>query len=204
MNFKTFWGFWVWNTYHTFAHRQLALHSTAFTTIFHGAFTVLIKTDGIRCISISADVKFHTLFWCPSFRKLSSIITERSLCYMYLLLKKSWTNPKWLICVSLTQGLINATSDPTHYKIILAKNITKLTLMNLTEEDSGKYMCSAIFDIKPSDSQLILKVLSFSEPLKPFVAIAVEVAILVTLILLYERQSQKKKGPFGTTGRLKR
>ncbi|KAB5528490.1 hypothetical protein PHYPO_G00140780 [Pangasianodon hypophthalmus] len=96
-------------------------------------------------------------------------------------------------------NLINATTDPTHYKILLAKNITKLTLLNLTEEDSGKYKCSAVFDIKPTESQLDLKVLSFTEPLKPFVAIAAEVVVLVTLILLYERHSHKQKGPSGTT-----
>lgn len=90
------------------------------------------------------------------------------------------------------------------YKIHLAKNITKLTLLNLTEEDSGKYICNAVFDIGPTESQLNLKVLSFTEPLKPFVVIAVEVTILVTLILLYERQSHKQKGSAGTTGRLKR
>ncbi|XP_060739913.1 embigin [Tachysurus vachellii] len=106
---------------------------------------------------------------------------------------------EWYKTNGSEKELINATADPMNYKILLAKNITKLTLMNLTQEDSGKYTCSAIFDIKPSESQLILKVLSFSEPLKPFVAIAVEVAILVTLILLYERYSQKKKGPAGTT-----
>lgn len=111
---------------------------------------------------------------------------------------------KWLICVSITQELINATADPTHYKILLSKNITKLTLLNLTEEDSGKYTCSAIFDIKPTDSHVDLKVLSFIEPLKPFLAIAAEVAVLVTLILLYERHSHKQKGPAGATGRLKR
>ncbi|KAK2845639.1 hypothetical protein Q7C36_010493 [Tachysurus vachellii] len=84
---------------------------------------------------------------------------------------------EWYKTNGSEKELINATADPMNYKILLAKNITKLTLMNLTQEDSGKYTCSAIFDIKPT----------------------VEVAILVTLILLYERYSQKKKGPAGTT-----
>lgn len=118
-------------------------------------------------------------------------------------LKKMTYKSKWLIYVSVNQELINVTADPTHYEILLAKNITKLTLMNLTEEDSGKYTCSAVFDIKPTESQLDLKVLSFTEPLKPFLVIAAEVIVLVTLILLYERQSQKRKGPAGTTGRIK-
>lgn len=111
---------------------------------------------------------------------------------------------KWLICVCITQEHINATTDPKHYKIIISKNTTKLTLMNLTEEDSGKYTCSAVFEIKPTESHLELKVLSFTEPLKPFLVIAAEVVILVTLILLYERYSKKREDPAETTGRLKR
>ncbi|XP_060763890.1 embigin isoform X2 [Neoarius graeffei] len=106
---------------------------------------------------------------------------------------------KWYKTNGTEKELINATADPMRYKIHLAKNITKLTLLNLTEEDSGKYICSAVFDIGPTESQLNLKVLSFTEPLKPFVVIAVEVIILVTLILLYERQSHKQKGSAGTT-----
>ncbi|XP_047005754.1 embigin isoform X4 [Ictalurus punctatus] len=70
----------------------------------------------------------------------------------------------WYKTNDTDKELINATADPTHYKIHLDKNITKLTLLNLTLEDS-----------------------------------AVEVVILVTLILLYERQSQKRKGSTGTT-----
>lgn len=105
----------------------------------------------------------------------------------------------WYKTNGTDKELINATADPTHYKIHLDKNITKLTLLNLTLEDSGKYTCSAVFDIKPTESHLDLKVLSFTEPLKPFMIIAVEVVILVTLILLYERQSQKRKGSTGTT-----
>ncbi|KAI5088270.1 embigin precursor, partial [Silurus meridionalis] len=113
---------------------------------------------------------------------------------------KTWN---WYKASGTEREHINDTADPTVYKIFLSNNVTKLTLLNLTKEDSGTYICSAVFDIKPIDSQLELKVLSFTEPLKPFVAIAIEVVILVTLILLYERQSNKQKGPVGTTGRPK-
>ncbi|XP_076853920.1 embigin isoform X2 [Brachyhypopomus gauderio] len=88
--------------------------------------------------------------------------------------------------------LINATADPKNYNILLAKNVTKLTVLNLTQEDAGKYTCSAVFEIKSSESHVHLKVLSFTEPLKPFIGIAVEVVILVTLILLFERYGRSK------------
>lgn len=43
-----------------------------------------------------------------------------------------------------------------------------------------------------------LKVISFYEPLKPFIAIVVEVVILVAAILLYEKSCSKKKPTEGS------
>nr|XP_055056747.1 embigin [Misgurnus anguillicaudatus] len=83
--------------------------------------------------------------------------------------------------------LINGTANPLNYKIFIKKNETKLTVLNLTEEDSGKYICSAEFDIKPTESYVELKVLSYIEPLKPFLVILFEVIVLVALILLWEK-----------------
>jgi len=88
---------------------------------------------------------------------------------------------------------INVTANPLNYKILNNGTITKLTVLNLTEEDSGKYICSAEFDIKPSESYLELKVMSYTEPLKPFIAIVVEVVVLVTLILLWEKSNKPQQ-----------
>ncbi|XP_062873814.1 embigin [Trichomycterus rosablanca] len=99
---------------------------------------------------------------------------------------------KWYKTNGTEKEFISDTADPLNYKILLAKNVTKLTVLNLTEEDSGKYTCSAVYDIAHSESHMQLRVLSFTEPLKPFLAIAAEVAILVTLILLYERYSRSR------------
>uniref|UniRef100_A0AAY5F409 Ig-like domain-containing protein n=1 Tax=Electrophorus electricus TaxID=8005 RepID=A0AAY5F409_ELEEL len=89
--------------------------------------------------------------------------------------------------------------------ILLEKNVTKLTVLNLTEEDAGKYICSAVFEIKSSESHVYLKVLSLIEPLKPFIGITIEVVILVTLILLYERYGRSRNDSSddssGTDGR---
>ncbi|XP_010875497.1 embigin isoform X2 [Esox lucius] len=90
------------------------------------------------------------------------------------------------------QELINSTTDPLRYKIFVDRNTTKLTVTNLTEVDSGVYICSAIYNIKTSVSHLEVRVISFMEPLKPFIAIVAEVIILVFLILLYERWGSQK------------
>lgn len=42
-----------------------------------------------------------------------------------------------------------------------------------------------------------LKVITFHEPLKPFVAIVVEVTVLVAAILLYEKTRSKKASSAG-------
>ncbi|KAK9974299.1 hypothetical protein ABG768_022403 [Culter alburnus] len=93
----------------------------------------------------------------------------------------------WYKANNTEKVLINVTANPLNYKILINGNKTKLTVLNLTEEDSGKYICSAEFDIKPSESYVELKVMSYTEPLKPFMAIVVEVIVLVTLILLWEK-----------------
>nr|XP_014016070.1 unnamed protein product [Salmo salar] len=98
----------------------------------------------------------------------------------------------WYRANGTEQELINATTDPLRYKISVDGNTTKLTVMNLTEEDSGVYVCSAIYNIKASVSRVEVRVITFMEPLKPFIAIVAEVIILVLLILLYERWSSQK------------
>ena len=48
----------------------------------------------------------------------------------------------------------------------------------------------------------LLKVITFYEPLKPFVAIVIEVTVLVAAILLYENSCSKKTSPAGNLGSL--
>lgn len=57
------------------------------------------------------------------------------------------------------------------------------------------------FYLKCSSSVAVtcsLKVITFHEPLKPFIAIAVEVILLVTAILLFERIRSKKNAAAGS------
>ncbi|XP_051981728.1 embigin [Xyrauchen texanus] len=109
---------------------------------------------------------------------------------------KSWN---WYKTNYTGKELINDTASPLNYNIITNMTETKLTVLNLTEEDSGKYICSAEFDIKPSESYVELKVLSYMEPLKPFLAIVAEVIILVTLILLCERCNKRQHNNSAST-----
>ncbi|XP_018945234.2 embigin-like [Cyprinus carpio] len=102
-------------------------------------------------------------------------------------LKQTPNTWNWYKANNTEKGLISVTANPLNYKIFINGNETKLTVLNLTEEDSGKYICSAEFDIKPSESYIELKVLSYIEPLKPFIAIVLEVIVLVTLIFLWEK-----------------
>ncbi|XP_037386628.1 embigin [Talpa occidentalis] len=72
-------------------------------------------------------------------------------------------------------------------------NETRLKIMQLSEEDQGTYWCHAIFQLGESEEQMELVVLSYLVPLKPFLAIVAEVVLLVTIILLCEVYTQKKK-----------
>lgn len=76
-------------------------------------------------------------------------------------------------------------------------NKTSLKVMGLTGKDSGLFGCSAVYEIGSSEGHVKVKVLSYMVPLKPFLAIATEVIILVSLILVYERHTKKKKNLAG-------
>lgn len=76
-------------------------------------------------------------------------------------------------------------------------NVNRLEILKLTKADGGVYWCEAAFELGNSLYKFELKVLSIAAPLKPFIAIVAEVAILFTTIVLYEIYSKKKgKGEF--------
>lgn len=72
-------------------------------------------------------------------------------------------------------------------------NETRLKIMQLSEEDQRSYWCHAVFQLGQSEEHIELVVLSYLVPLKPFLAIAAEVILLVTIILLCEAYTQKKR-----------
>ncbi|XP_012668118.1 embigin [Otolemur garnettii] len=74
-------------------------------------------------------------------------------------------------------------------------NETRLRITQLLEEDGGSYWCHALFQLGESEEHIELVVLSYLVPLKPFLAIVAEVVLLVTIILLCEKYTQKKQQP---------
>ncbi|XP_008060753.2 embigin, partial [Carlito syrichta] len=72
-------------------------------------------------------------------------------------------------------------------------NETKLMITQLLEEDGGSYWCRALFQLGESEEHIELIVLSYLVPLKPFLAIVAEVVLLVAIILLCEKYTQKNK-----------
>ncbi|XP_039606431.1 embigin isoform X1 [Polypterus senegalus] len=112
-------------------------------------------------------------------------------CKAHSHLPNGWT---WYRLNGTERHIINATLNPDKFKTAVEKGKkASLKIMGLTQEDSGIFWCSAIYDIGSSEGRIHLKVLSYTVPLKPFLAIAVEVLILVSLILIYEHQTKKKQ-----------
>ncbi|XP_056458849.1 embigin-like [Gadus chalcogrammus] len=102
----------------------------------------------------------------------------------------SWT---WYRANGTDKELLDPEPDSPQYQIHNQEGKTKLTVRNLTEADSGAYYCGAVYDISVTLSRVDLRVITFLEPLKPFLVIVGEVLVLVSLILLYERT--KAHGP---------
>lgn len=115
-------------------------------------------------------------------------------------LKKTPLYWRWYILNGTEMDLINTEADSLRYKIYQnqAGHQSKLTVLQLTEADAGTYLCNATFDIGASVGRVELRVITFLEPLKPFLAILVEVVVLVILILLYEKRSSQRQSSNNT------
>ncbi|NXF11689.1 EMB protein, partial [Smithornis capensis] len=102
----------------------------------------------------------------------------------------AWT---WYMTSGSKQIAINDTFETDKYAIDrVSVNDTCLKIFKLTKADAGVYWCEAAFQLGKSKGKVELKVLSFTAPLKPFLAIVVEVVIFVTTIVLYELYSKRK------------
>nr|XP_023658959.1 embigin isoform X2 [Paramormyrops kingsleyae] len=99
---------------------------------------------------------------------------------------------EWYKVNRTEKGMINVTDSPPRYKTQMSGSESRLTIENLVEEDTDTYVCMAVYPIGPVQGEVTLRVLSFMEPLKPFLVVLVEVVLLVFLILLCECQGRRK------------
>lgn len=114
---------------------------------------------------------------------------------------KGWAPLIQLVCSMIGMGFnvcfsqVPLAVQMTDKYVITGTNVneTKLKITHLLEDDQGTYRCHAVFPLGEVEDHLELVVLSYLVPLKPFLAIAAEVVILVTAILLCEMYTQKKK-----------
>ncbi|XP_068165937.1 embigin [Antennarius striatus] len=116
--------------------------------------------------------------------------------------KMEETKPKprtwyWYKANGTDRVQIVAAAEPHRYEIINREGKTQLMVHNLTEADSGLYYCGAVYPISTTVGHIELQVITLYEPLKPFIAIVVEVTILVAVILLCEKCRSKKKDTAG-------
>ncbi|KFW03870.1 Embigin, partial [Eurypyga helias] len=102
----------------------------------------------------------------------------------------AWT---WYMTNGSEQIAIDDSLLADKYGIDRSANVTHLKILKLTKEDDGVYWCEAAFELGKSKGKLVLKVLSFMVPLKPFLAIVAEAVTLVTVVFLYEIYSKKKE-----------
>ncbi|XP_017267665.3 embigin [Kryptolebias marmoratus] len=107
------------------------------------------------------------------------------------------TTWNWYTSNGTDKEQINTTASK-RFKIVSEERETKLKVKDLTLDDAGQYYCGAVYPIGTSVGQVELKVITFMEPLKPFITILIEVVVLVAAILLYERSRAKKDSAEGT------
>ncbi|XP_062984157.1 embigin [Elgaria multicarinata webbii] len=119
---------------------------------------------------------------------LTCSVGDETVCYN----ASFWT---WYKMNGSEKVAINSTVNPNKYGIIPEKQpcVTKLNILELSEDDSSLYGCEAGFPFGESKGQVSLKVLTYMAPLKPFLAIAAEVIILVAVIFIYEVCSKRKE-----------
>lgn len=102
----------------------------------------------------------------------------------------SWN---WFIQNGTEKVQIEVDSSDPRYEITRDGKKSKLLVHNLTEADSGVYHCGAVYGVSTAMGHMQLRVISFYEPLKPFVGIVAEVLLLVAVILLFEKTGSSKK-----------
>lgn len=168
-------------------------------TTYEFIVTDMNKTGDYMCIFTSAtEVNGTFRLQGPSVHGGSKTLVSYIGDFIVIKCDTSTYKPlKWLWykVTENEQVPVNFSLDPKRYYELSEKaNETKLRITDLSENDTGSYVCKAVFKTVESEGQVQIKVLSYLVPLKVFFAIAAEVAVLVTIIVVYEVITKKKRG----------
>ncbi|XP_056397968.1 embigin [Hyla sarda] len=169
-------------------------------TAYEFVVTDVNKTGDYACVFSSGTEVYGTFsVIVPPVHSGSKAVVSYNGDFLVLKCDTSEYKPvKWLWFKVTEDELVpvNFTMDTKRYSELSTKlNETKLRISDLTESDSGGYACKADFgEIGESKGQVEIKVISYMVPLRIFLAIAAEVAILVIIIGVYEFISKRKQG----------
>ncbi|XP_041884314.1 embigin isoform X1 [Corvus kubaryi] len=152
-----------------------------------GSYSCVLKGE------VEVNATFHLQVPKIEGKEKNLITYERDLAVMICKTEyapMAWT---WYMTNGTELVAINPSSDTNKFQIkIQSANVNRLEILKLTKEDSGIYWCEAAFRLGSSKKRFEVKVLSIMAPLKPFIAVVVEVVILVTTIALYEVYSKRR------------
>ncbi|XP_063312947.1 embigin [Pelobates fuscus] len=166
-------------------------------TSYEFAVTALNMIGTYTCIfNSTTEVKAEFHIKVPTVKSEKKPLVSYIADYIVMKCDSSIYKPKkwiWYQTNGSDQVQLNLSLIPIKYEDSSKKvNESKLHISNLSEKDSGIYICKAVFAFGEHEGQVQLSVLSYMVPLKVFLAIAAEVVVLVSLILLYEMKTKKK------------
>ncbi|XP_069483348.1 embigin [Ambystoma mexicanum] len=173
-----------WHTWYTFSVRdssQMGNYSCIFKSELEAKATFHVKVPKVKggdkpMVSYEGDT---VVMKCDTLK-------HKPLTWIWY---RSEGNDK----VALNDSLMSSKYEITRKHV----NESKLHIKELSGNDSGLYWCEAVFPTGESRGKINLNVLSYMVPLKPFLAIAAEVIILVAVILIYEMHTKKKQASTG-------
>ncbi|KAE8636373.1 hypothetical protein XENTR_v10002961 [Xenopus tropicalis] len=167
-------------------------------TVYEFVLSDPSKTGTYTCIfNRSSEVKAEFHITVPAVKGVDKPLVTYNGDSIVMKCDSSKYNPIEWIWYKVNESekvQLNMSLDSTKYTVEHKRaNETKLQVSALSEKDSGTYICKAIFKVGESEGQVKLSVLSYMVPLKVFFIIAAEVAVLVTVILVYEMKTKKKE-----------
>lgn len=108
---------------------------------------------------------------------------------------KAYGNPKPVVTWYKDNDAIKDGNGTSHIKFEDANNLTdsQLIIDNLEENDRAVYRCSVANDINEANVTVMVRVKDKLAALWPFLGILAEVAVLCTIIFIYEKRRAKQE-----------